>query len=164
MAVGLIWVACAAVIITAAIRSRRNRRWLRTGRAAVATLFIGAGAAANTFFLLRGDDYAEFADGAYIPFVRDTWRSLVVPNVALFVGALIAFELAVGVLVARGGKRTQLGYVALIAFHVGVCSFGWVLYLWSVPMIAAVATLLRGERHQAPPVQLAAPPELAHAA
>jgi hypothetical protein len=76
----LIWVACAAVIIRAALRSRRHPDALRTGRIAVGVLYLAAGAAVNAAFLLRGDDYAEFADGSYIPFVRDSWRDLVVPH------------------------------------------------------------------------------------
>lgn len=114
----------------------------------MATLYIGAGAAANAFFLLRGDDFAEFADGAYIAFVRDTWRSLVVPNIEIFIGLRIAFELAVGVLAALSGRRTQLAYAAAIAFHVALLSLGWGFYLWSGPMIGALATLLRRERHR----------------
>jgi hypothetical protein len=33
-------------------------------------LYLGAGAAVNVFLLPRGDDYAKFADGSYIAFVR----------------------------------------------------------------------------------------------
>jgi hypothetical protein len=142
----LIWVGCAIAIVTAAVRSRRHRAALRAGRIGVGVLYLAAGAAVNGFFLLRGDDYAEFADGSYIPFVRDTWRSLVVPNHELFIGLLIAFETAVGVLALAGGKRTQLAYVAALAFHVALLSFGWGFYLWSLPMVAALLTLLRAER------------------
>ena len=47
-----------------------------------------------------------------------------------------------------GGRETQLAYGAGIAFHVALLSFGWGFYLWSVPMIAALMTLLRRERAQ----------------
>ena len=43
-------------------------------------------------FLATGEDYGDFADGAYIPLVRDTWQSLVVPNHHIFISLLIAFE------------------------------------------------------------------------
>lgn len=102
MLLPLIWAACAVVIIRAALRSKRHPDALRTGRLAVGVLYIVAGAAVNVFFLLRGDDYAQFADGSYIPFVRDTWRDLVVPHHAAWIGLLIAFELAVGVLAPWG--------------------------------------------------------------
>ncbi|HVW32270.1 MAG TPA: hypothetical protein VHL53_07010, partial [Acidimicrobiia bacterium] len=95
---------------------------------------------------LRGDDYARFADGSSIPFVRHTWRTLVVPNHHWFISALVAFELAVGVLALLGGWRTRLAYAAAIAFHGALLSFGWGFALWSLPMIAALGTLLRAER------------------
>jgi hypothetical protein len=146
MLLPLVWVGCAAVIVTAAIRARHHPGALRLGRYGVGVLFVGAGAAVNTFFLLRGDDYARFADGAYVAFVRDTWRSVVVPDHHAWIGLLVAFELAVGVLAVLGGVRTRLAYVAAIGFHVALLSFGWGFYLWSLPMIAALATLLRAER------------------
>ena len=87
-----------------------------------------------------------WVDGAYIPFVRETWRSLVVPNHGLFISLLIVFETAVGLLVLSGGKRTQLGLAAAIAFHIALLAFGWGFYLWSMPMIGALVLLLRAER------------------
>ena len=112
-------------------------------------LYLGGGAAVNAFFLLRGDDYAKFADGSYLAFVRRTWRTLVVPNHETWISLLIVFEVMVGLLAMRGGRRTQLAYAAAIAFHVALLSFGWGFYLWSVPMIAALSQLLRAEQRQA---------------
>jgi hypothetical protein len=140
-----VWVSCAAVIVASAIVCRRRPRALVVARAAMATLFIGAGAAVNAFFLLRGDDYSEFADGSYVAFVRDTWRSLVVPNHDVFISVLIAFELAVGILVLLGGRSTRVAYVAAIGFHIALLSFGWGFYLWSIPMLVALVTLLLAE-------------------
>jgi hypothetical protein len=140
------WLTCGVAVVAAAWRSCRRRAAIRTGRTAVFVLYVGAGAVVNAFFLLRGDDYAKFADGSYISFVRETWRSLVVPNHHAFIAVLIAFEASVGLLALMGGRRTQVAYGAAIAFHVALLSFGWGFYLWSVPMIAALVTLLRQER------------------
>jgi hypothetical protein len=142
----VIWVACAIAVVTAAVRSRRHSSALWFGRVAVGVLYVGAGAVVNAIFLLRGDDYAKFADGAYIAFVRHTWRSLVVPNHDVWILLLILFELVVGVLAWSGGGRTQVAYVAAIAFHVALLSFGWGFYMWSLPMIWALSTLMRAER------------------
>lgn len=48
-----------------------------------------------------------------------------------------------GVTALLGGKRTQVAYVAAIGFHIAPLSFGSGLYLWSVPVRAALVTLLR---------------------
>jgi hypothetical protein len=145
MLLPILWMTCAAVIVGSAIRVKRHPAALRTARAAMAVLYIGAGAAVNAFFLLRGDDYAEFATASFIPFVRDTWASLVVPNHDVFISVLIGFEVAVGVAVLLGGARTLAAYGAAIGFHVALLSFGWGFFLWSVPMTAALVTLLRAE-------------------
>ena len=142
----IIWVTCAMVIITAAIRVRRHPSALRTARLAVGALYIGAGAAVNALFLVRGDDYAKFAQTSYFAFVRHTWRDVVVPHHHVWIALLIAFELAVGVLALLGGRRTQVAYGAAIAFHVALLPFGWGFYLWSVPMTAALIRLLGAER------------------
>ena len=142
----IIWIACAGVIVTQAIRCRRHRRALHTARLAFAVLYIVGGAAANTLFLLRGDDYAKFADASAVPFVRHTWHTLVVPNHAAWIMLLILFELAVGLLALLGGRETQFAYVAAIAFHVALLSFGWGFLLWSLPMITSLAVLLSAER------------------
>jgi hypothetical protein len=159
----LIWVTCGAAIVTAAVRSRRHPSALRTGRRWMGLLYLGGGAGINAWFLLRGDDYAKFADGAPLAFVRHTWDTLVVPNHHAWISLLIAFELAVGVLALLGGRRTQLAYAAVIAFHVALLSFGWGFALWSLPMIAATATLLRGER-RTPAAAVVAMPTRARAA
>jgi len=136
-------------VVTAALRSNRDPAALRLGRRSVALLYLGAGAGVNAFFLLRGDDYAKFADGAYIGFVRHTWHTVVVPHHTAWIGLLITFELAVGVLALMEGRRTQLAYGGAIAFHVALLSFGWGFYAWSLPMLAALTTLLRAERRAA---------------
>ena len=141
----IVWVTCAVAIITAALRCRHHPAALGFGRHAVAVLYLGAGATVNAFFVLRGDDYADFANGAYVPFVRDTWRSVVVPHHDVWISLLIVFELAVGVLALLGGRRTQVAYAAAIVFHIALLSFGWGFYLWSLPMVWALSTLLRGE-------------------
>jgi hypothetical protein len=57
-----------------------------------------------------------------VAFVADTWRSLVAPNLYVFIPLLIAFEVAVGVLLLTGGRRTQLALVGAIGFHLGLFS------------------------------------------
>lgn len=44
----------------------------------------------NAVMLATGEDYADFADGAVVGLVRDTWRSVVVPNHHVFISILVA--------------------------------------------------------------------------
>ena len=139
----IIWATCGVAVVVAAIWSRHSRRAARIGELAVAALYLGAGALVNGLLLATGEDYHDFADRSYIPFVRDTWRSLVVPNHVFFISLLIAFEVAVGLLTFAGGRRAKLGLVAAIAFHIALLSFGWGFFVWSIPMIGALSMLLR---------------------
>jgi hypothetical protein len=137
------------VIFVAAVWSWWSRRAIYVGRVAVAALFLAGGALFNTVSYATGRDYAGFADGSNLPFVTDTWRSVVAPQQDLFIPLLIAFEVAVGVLMLTGGIRTQLALVAAIGFHLGLMFFGWMYYPFSIAMIAAFALLLRAERRNA---------------
>lgn len=141
-----VWLACGAVIVTSAVRSRRDPRALRVARITVGVLYLAGGAAVNAVLLLLGEDYADFAEGSYLAFVRHTWSTLVVPHHDLWIALLIAFEVVVGVLALRGRRGTQQAYVAALAFHIALLSFGVGFYVWSLPMIGALVTLLRGER------------------
>ena len=140
------WSVTEMVIFIAALWAWWSRRAMYVGRVAVATLFIAGGALFNTLTFATGGDYSGFADRSYLPFVTDTWRSVVAPNQYMFIPLLIGFEVVVGALVLTGGRRTQLALVGAIGFHIGLMFFGWEYYLFSVAMIVAFALLLRAER------------------
>jgi hypothetical protein len=140
-----VWASLGVVILVAGVLAGRHPRALQVGCWAVAALFLAAGALVNAVFLARGDDYAGFADGSASAFVRDTWASLVVPHHHLFIGLLVVFEAAVGVLVLLGGRLREVGLGAAVAFHVALVSFGWGFLLWSGPMVLALLLLLRAE-------------------
>ncbi len=139
----VVWVALGVVIVTSSLRSRRSRLAYNVGVGAVSALWVVAGAGANAFFLLRGDDYSGFADGASTSFVHETWESLVVPHHGLFIGLLIAFEALAGSFVLFEGRARQSALLLLIAFNVLLLSFGWGFLVWTVPMVVALAFLWR---------------------
>lgn len=141
----VLWMVLGITTLVASTRAHRSERARLVGRWALGALFVLAGACINAWYLLTGVDYAGFADGSYIPFVRETWQSVVGPNQPLFIGLLVAFEAVVGVLVVLGGRRTQVALVAMIGFHVALMSFGWFFWAWSLPMLTALAFLLRAE-------------------
>jgi hypothetical protein len=107
-------------------------------------------------FIRHSTPGEEFADASPFPFVRDTWESLVVPHQGFFIGLLILGEAAAGALILSGGRRTQVGLMALIWFHIGQLAFGGVLWIWAPLMLVALVLLLRAERraHSTPPVGL----------
>ncbi len=145
------WLALGGTALVAGVRAGRSRRAMYLGRAALGLLFIAFGAVVNGVYLAMDSGYYDaFADRSPFPFVRDTWESLVVPHLGVWITLLILFEAAAGVLVLLGGRWTQAGLVALIGFHVCQLAFGGVLWPWATVMMAALALLLRAERHPAP--------------
>jgi hypothetical protein len=142
----VVWVGLGIVIVACGLRAARSRRAYLVGVAAVSALWVVAGAGANAYFLARGDDYSGFADGASTSFVRDSWQSVVAPHQGLFIGLLIAFEAAAGVLVLVEGRVRQMALLLLVAFNVALVSFGWGFLVWSVPMLVALSLLWRAGR------------------
>jgi len=141
------WLVLGAVVLAAAVRADASARARRVGEVAFAALFIGAGALVNTYYLLTGHAFEDFADAAHFAFVRDTWRAVVVPHSTVWIGLLIAFELAVGLLVLTGGRRAQFGLVAVIGMHLALPVFGWITTIWGLVMLVAFGLLLRAEYH-----------------
>jgi hypothetical protein len=140
------WVVLGATTFIASLRAGGNARARMVARVALFLLFVFAGALVNAIYLVTGTDYADFADLSYLPFVTDTWHAVVAPNQELFIGLLVAFEAIAGTLILLGGRKTQIGLVAVIGFHVALLSFGWMFSIWSIPMLIALVLLLRAER------------------
>lgn len=143
----IMWLVLGGVAFVAALRAGRSPRAMLVGRWAVGILMILFGAVVNTIYLVVDPAYyADFADPSPFAFVRNTWATLVVPNTSFFISLLVVFEAIVGALVLTGGRRTQAGLVALMAFHVGQLAFGGVMWIWAPVMFATFWLLLRAER------------------
>jgi hypothetical protein len=148
--VQIFWVVCVATAIVASVLAIWRPRARYVGRVAVGVLMLLGGAVFNAVNLALGD-YAGFADQAHFGWVTDTWRAVVAPNQYLFIGLLVAFEAVVGVLILSGGRRTQLGLVGAIGFHLALWLFGWFVTIYSLIMLPTLLLLLRAERHAAGP-------------
>lgn len=146
---GPVWLALLLIILVSAVRAGKSEFALRLGCRAVSVLWVLAGAAVNAGLVISGSTYTGFADGAYLPFVQDTWESVVVPHPVVFIGLLVVFEATAGILVLFPGKARQGALVALITFTVTLVSFGWGFLGWAVPMTTALVLLLRAERRPA---------------
>ena len=142
----VLWLGCGVTAIVASVLAARSRRARLVGRVAVGTLMLAGGAAVNAAYLWSGlRDYAAFADPAHFSWVTDLWRSVVAPNQVLFINLLILFEAAAGVLVLTGGRRTQVGLLATIGFHLLLWLFGWIETVYVLVMLPALVLLLRAE-------------------
>lgn len=114
------------------LRPRDSNRWWAR---AFGGLFL-AGAATHVILVtIRPSSYDSFADGSWWPFIAHAWRSVLVPNVHVFISLLVLFEAAVGLLILNGAYR-RIGIAAAIAFSTALILFGWGFYLWSLPVIA----------------------------
>jgi hypothetical protein len=80
--------------------------------------------------------YRHFADEALLPFITLAWRDVFMANPAAWGLALCLGEVALGLLLFRGGAWATAGWAGVIAFHLGLMLFGWGFWLWSVPALA----------------------------
>ena len=142
----ILWLVCGAATIIAAVLADRSRRAQYLGRTAVGVLFIAGGALLHVINLATGTDYAGFADPAHFAWVTHAWNVVLVPNHVLLIGLLALFEATAGALVLSGGRRTELGYLAVIAFYLALWPFGWIETVWVLIMLPAMLLLLRAER------------------
>jgi hypothetical protein len=159
--VQIFWVACVATAIVASVLAIWSRRARYVGRIAVGVLMLLGGAAFNAMNLVFGETYADFADQAHFAWVTSAWRAVVAPNHLLFIGLLVAFEAVAGVLILSGGRRTQVGLVAAIGFHLALWLFGWGVTIYSLVMLPALLLLLWAERRAARVPGMTAPPAAA---
>jgi hypothetical protein len=142
----IFWVACVGTAIVASVLATWSRRARYVGRIAVGVLMLFGGAVFNVVNLVTVGDYAGFADQAHFGWVTSAWRTIVAPNQYLFISLLVVFEAAVGVLILSGGRRTQVGLVGAIGFHLALWLFGWGVTIYSLLMVPALLLLLRAER------------------
>ena len=140
------WGVLGITVVGCGLRARASRRSYLLGIAAVSVLWVLAGAGANAAMLIDGSTYTGFADGSPIPFVTDTWQSLVVPHHHVFIGALIVGEVLAGLLVLVPGRVRELALLALVAFNATLVVFGWWFAVWAVPLVTALLLLYRVER------------------
>lgn len=153
------WMILGGTATVCGLLAGRSDRARRTGIVAVSLLWVVAGALVNLLNLLDGDTYTGFASGSPIPFVRDTWESLVVPDHHLFIGLLIVGEAAAGLLVLVPGRVRENTLLALVAFNATLVVFGWGFAGWAIPLVTGLLLLRRAERHRGdtPPTGLRNP-------
>jgi len=148
----VLWLVLGLTTIVSGALAAHHPKALRVGRLALGSLMLVGGAMVNAVYLGSGVNYDDFADLSMFTFVTDTWRDVVAPNQAFFIGLLIAFEAITGVLVYLGGRPAVAGMTAIVGFHVGLMFFGWGFWIWSIPMIVGIALLLRAHLRASTPL------------
>ena len=148
MLVQVAWAVLGVTIIGGALLAHRSHTAYRVAIGALAVFYLAAGAAVHAWNLATEVSYSGFADWSWSSFVTDTWESLVVPHDWIFIGLLIAFEATVGLLVLIAGRPRRIALMLILAFHLALVSFGWAYLVWVVPMVAALALLLRADRQE----------------
>lgn len=139
----VLWSLCSITAVVSSVLASRSGRARYTGRIAVGVLMLVGGAVFNAIQLATGNDYASFADPSPFGWITRTWRAVVPANSVVLIGLLVLFEAVVGALILSGGRRTQPGYVAAIAFHLALWVFGWFELGYCLVMLPALILLLR---------------------
>lgn len=147
----VLWSVCSITAVVSALLAARSARARHTGRMAVGVLMLVGGAVFNAVQLAAGNDYAPFADPSPFRWVSEAWRAVVPANHLVLIGLLVLFEAVVGALILSGARRTQVGYVAAIAFHLALWVFGWFEFGYCLVMLPALVLLLRAERRARSP-------------
>jgi len=87
-------------------------------------LYLGGAIANTTLTVLNGPEfYHSFADWALIPFYREAWAAVVIPNMTLFIALLIAFEISLGLLFIIKRRFMKIALVLGIIFCLGTTPF-----------------------------------------
>ena len=89
--------------------------------------------------------YRTFADGSFSTFVVRAWHDVVMSHPVPWILLLAGGEITLGVLLLRGGPGARLGWAGVIAFHVLLMSFGFGIWLWSLPVLAALVPAARAD-------------------
>jgi len=70
-------------------------------------------------------------------------------NIFLFISLLVVFEAVVGVLILSGGRKTQVGLLGAIGFHLALWLFSWDVTIYVLVTLPALVLLFRAERRAA---------------
>lgn len=114
-----------------------------TLRRAVGCFFLFTGGVHLGMVAADVEIYRHFADGSMLPFVREAWDDVFMAHAVLWALLVMTGEIAMGLLLLRGGAAAKVGWVGVIAFHVCLLLFGWGFWAWSVPALVFLVWVAR---------------------
>lgn len=84
----------------------------------------------GSFTFSNPQGYVEYADGALISVYRELALTIVELNPVLFGLALMAFEIAMGLLLLHKGRSVRLGLLGTMAFLIGIAPLSYLQFPW----------------------------------
>ena len=100
-------------------------RYQDSVRLVIALAFF-AGGVANAIMVLRAPEiYEGFADLSFLSFYQTLWQRVVLPNLGLLMGLVVAFEFGLGVLLLAPDPYAHAGLILAAAFAVLLVPFWW---------------------------------------
>ncbi len=113
----------------------------------VVGVFYLAAAIFNTVYTLPKTDEPAlldgYADGAWFPFIENFTRDVLMPNDQLLMLLVIAFEVAVGLLILSHGVRVDVGVAASVLWVLAILPFlAWPYLLTNIALVVLQGMLL----------------------
>lgn len=98
-------------------------------------LYLG-GALANIILAVLNSpqSYHIFADEALIPFYREAWATLIIPNMVLFISLLVAYEIKLGLLFLTGRRFLKVALAGGALFCLGTVPFSLQVLSTNLPL------------------------------
>jgi hypothetical protein len=97
----------------------------------------------GSFTFTNPQAYVEYASGALIPFYRDVALTIVELNPVVFGSLLMAFEIAMGLLLLHKQKSVRIGLIGTMAFLIGIAPLSYVQIPWLGLLIGEASLLTR---------------------
>jgi len=98
-------------------------------------LYLGGALANITLTILNSpQSYNIFADEALIPFYREAWAALVIPNMTLFISLLIVFEITLGLLFLTRRRFLKIALAGGALFCLGTVPFSLQVLSTNLPL------------------------------
>lgn len=98
-------------------------------------IYLG-GAVANIILTVLNSpqSYHSFADAALIPFYREAWATLVIPNMTLFISLLIVYEITLGLLFLIRRRFLKIALAGGTLFCLGTVPFSLQVLSTNLPL------------------------------
>jgi hypothetical protein len=129
-------------MITGSTRRLGSVGW-NIWRAFIGLAYLAAAVFNTVYTLPRSDQLDGYADGAWFSFLADFMRDVFMPNGDLFMILVIAFEVAVALLILSRGRYVDAGVTASVLWVLVVLPFlAWPYLITNIVLAAVQGVLL----------------------